>query len=85
MLNKNKIKHNIAKYYGYLNKNKQSRIIYYHDIHRDNERTYYKYSTPISTFSKHVQLLLELGFEIVNNITKPYNQIMIGFKFPDCW
>ena len=50
MLNKNKIKHNIAKCYGYLNKNKYSRIIYYHDIHRDIERSYYKYSTPVSTF-----------------------------------
>ena len=56
-----------------------SRIIYYHDLHRDGEEKYYKYSTPISLFIKHLSIIQELGFEIVNNITQPKAQIMITF------
>ena len=73
------IKHKVAKLNSNLNSNNSSRVIYYHDLHMDGEKSYYPYSTPISLFLKHVDKINDLGFEIVDRITKPTNQILITF------
>ena len=79
MIKKRQIKQSIAKFYSIFNKNNHSRIIYYHDVHINNKNSYYGYSTPESIFLMHIKTILDSGFEIVNCITKPFNQIMITF------
>jgi peptidoglycan/xylan/chitin deacetylase (PgdA/CDA1 family) len=79
MLEKNKVKHNLAKFFTSFIKKNQSRILYYHDIHQDNEKKYYEYSTPISLFLEHIRLIRYLDYEIVDQITKPTKQVQITF------
>ncbi|MDA9935076.1 polysaccharide deacetylase family protein [Candidatus Marinimicrobia bacterium] len=76
---KSKIKHQIANFYSSFIKEKRSRIIYYHDIHQDNKKKYYEYSTPISLFLEHIKLIRHLEYEIVDEITKPLKQVQITF------
>ena len=76
---KNKIKHQIANFYSSFIKKKQRRILYYHDLHQDNKRKYYEYPTPISLFLEHIKLIRHLGYEIVDQITKPSKQVQITF------
>ena len=59
---------------------KRSKVIFYHDIHSDKKYT--EMSTPIEVFKNHIQIILENGYEIVAEITKPIGQIEICFDFP---
>ena len=56
---------------------KRSKVIFYHDIHSDKKYT--EMSTPIEVFKNHIQIILENGYEIVAEITKPIGQIEICF------
>lgn len=73
------IKHFIARLCAFILRNRRSRVIFYHDIHDESSIKYYECSTSINLFLKHISLLRENGFEVVKEITKPYNQIMITF------
>jgi len=46
---------------------KKSKVIFYHDIHSDKKYT--DMSTPIELFKKHIKIIRENGYEIVNEIT----------------
>jgi len=56
---------------------KKSKAIYYHDI--DSDKKYTDMSTPVELFKKHINIIRENGYEIVNEITKPVGQIEICF------
>ena len=56
---------------------KKSKVIYYHDI--DSDKKYTDMSTPVELFKKHINIIRENGYEIVNEITKPIGQIEICF------
>ncbi|MHB1196537.1 MAG: polysaccharide deacetylase family protein [Lutibacter sp.] len=59
--------------------NRNSKVIYYHDVHKDKDIPETSMSTPISLFLEHIRIIKEEGFEIVETITQPINQIMITF------
>lgn len=59
--------------------NRNSKVLYYHDVHRDNTKPETLISTPMSLFSEHIRIIKEQGFEIVDRITEPENQIMLTF------
>ena len=56
---------------------KKSKVIFYHDI--DSDKKYTDMSTNLELFKKHINIIRENGFEIVNEITKPLGQIEICF------
>ena len=56
---------------------KKSKVIFYHDIHSDKKYT--EMSTPIELFKKHIKIIRESGYEIVNEITNTHGQIEICF------
>ncbi len=56
---------------------KKSKVIFYHDIHSDKKYT--DMSTPIELFKKHIKIIRENGYEIVNEITNSHRQIEICF------
>jgi peptidoglycan/xylan/chitin deacetylase (PgdA/CDA1 family) len=56
---------------------KRSKVIFYHDIH--SNKKYTNMSTSIELFKKHINIIRENGYEIVNEITKPLGQIEICF------
>ena len=58
-------------------RNRNSKIIFYHDVHQ--KRSYTSMSTPIDVFKAHVAEIKNNNFTIVNQISKPKNQIQIGF------
>ena len=64
-------------YFSKQKSKKYSKILVYHDIHDDIKYT--SMSTSINQFKRHINMIRDMGFEIVRNITKPYNQIQITF------
>jgi len=56
---------------------KSSKYIYYHDIHSNKQYT--DMSTSIELFINHINLIREMGYEIVPEITATHGQIAIGF------
>ena len=60
-------------------KDRHSKVIYYHDIHSSLEDCYSEMSTPITLFNQHLQIIKEMGFEVVSQITAPHNQILMTF------
>ncbi len=67
-------------YGGYLlHRSRASKVIYYHDV----SAKYTDMGTPVETFKKHLDVIKESDFSIVDNITEPHNQIMICFD--DGW
>lgn len=59
--------------------NRNSKVLYYHDVHRDNTKPETLISTPMSLFSEHIRIIKVQGFEIVDRITEAENQIMLTF------
>lgn len=59
-------------------KDRQSKIIFYHDVHLLGEQ-YTNMSTPINTFRSHIDEIRKNGFEIVKEIGNMENQIQICF------
>ena len=74
---KNKIKNTIINLSARIKNSDDSKYIFYHDIHSENRFT--DMSTPVDLFVKHINVIRELGFEIVHEITKEKNQISISF------
>ena len=60
-------------------RNKDSKVIYYHDIGVN----YTEMGTPISIFEEHIKAALKSGYTIVKEISSPCNQIMVCFD--DGW
>jgi len=56
---------------------KYSKVLVYHDIHDDIKYT--DMSTSINQFTRHINIIRDMGFEIVKNITKTENQVQITF------
>ena len=71
------IKETLVKIFSFFYFSKRSKVIFYHDIH--SERPYTHMSTFIKLFEKHIRIINESGYEIVNEITKKYGQIEICF------
>lgn len=70
----------ILLYIGKLKyRNRASKVLYYHDVFSELEKPSSNMATDLELFKKHVQIIKEEGFEIVDEITKPENQIMITF------
>jgi len=67
----------IIRFFSFFYFSKKSKVIYYHDIDSDNKYT--DMSTPVELFKKHINIIRENGYEIVNEITKPLGQIEICF------
>lgn len=61
----------------YLFNNKNSKVVYYHDIHSEYKYTYM--STPLDLFKEHVKLIKERGYSITNDISQKKNEIEICF------
>ncbi len=59
--------------------NRNSKVLYYHDVHEDGCVPETDMSTPMSLFKQHIELIRVNGFEIVDVITKPTNQIVLTF------
>lgn len=59
--------------------NRKSKVIYYHDIHKDSNKPITSMSTPLSLFMLHVSIIRNEGFEIVPEISKEENQVKITF------
>ena len=64
-------------YFAKQKTKKYSKVLVYHDIHDDIKYT--SMSTSINQFTRHINIIRDMGFEIVKNITKPENQIQITF------
>ena len=58
-------------------KENRSKVIFYHDIH--SQKKYTSTSTSIKLFRRHIDIIKESGYEIVDEITKNYGQIEICF------
>ena len=67
----------IVRFLSFFCFSKKSKVIYYHDI--DSDKKYTDMSTSIELFKKHINIIRESGYEIVNEITKPFGQIEICF------
>ena len=67
----------IIRIFSFFYFSKKSKVIYYHDI--DSDKKYTDMSTPVELFKKHINIIRENGYEIVNEITKPLGQIEICF------
>ncbi|MDP2067937.1 MAG: polysaccharide deacetylase family protein [Lutibacter sp.] len=59
--------------------NRNSKVLYYHDVHKDKDVPETMMSTPLSLFTEHIRIIRQQGFEIVDVITQPKNQIMLTF------
>ncbi|TDG37717.1 hypothetical protein EZJ43_01075 [Pedobacter changchengzhani] len=59
--------------------NKNSKVLYYHDVHEDGDVPETVMSTPMSLFKKHIEIIKGNGFEIVREVTKPKGQVMLTF------
>ena len=55
----------------------KSRSLLYHDIHSDN--CYTDMSTSLDMFIKHINVIREMGFNIVSDITREEGQIQLTF------
>ena len=68
----------IALYLGaLLFSNRESKVLFYHDIHDKN--SYLEDSTPLPLFKKHIQTIRNESYEIVTDITQKHNQIKLQF------
>lgn len=71
------IKNRIINIFGYLKNSRNSKAIFYHDIH--SSKLFTDMSTPLEMFEKHIKIIREMGFEIVPEIREEKNQIEISF------
>ena len=67
----------IIRVFSFFYFSKKSKVIYYHDI--DSDKKYTDMSTPVELFKKHINIIRENGYEIVDEIAKPFGQIEICF------
>ncbi len=76
--------YSIIKYFIYLSgyllhHNRESKVIYYHDVGNN----YTSMGTPFIVLQSHIDTIRKRGFHIVDKITDRYNQIQICFD--DGW
>lgn len=65
---------------GYiLHRNRDSKVIYYHDLGTEHTEM----GTDFSLFVKHIERVRSLGFSLVDRITKKKNEVMVCFD--DGW
>lgn len=62
---------------GALKRDRQSKVLFYHDVHSEVLHT--DMSTDWSLFLCHIDMIKKLGYKIVTHITKPMNQVMLCF------
>ena len=71
------IKHKLIHLYSFLNSGSRSKVIFYHDLHSDKLNT--SMSTHIELFKQHINIIKDLNYEIVQNITSCKGQVQICF------
>ena len=62
---------------AYLFNNRESKVLFYHDIHSGAQYT--EMSTTLNDFQKHIDAIHLLDFEIVADISKKTRQVKIQF------
>ena len=60
-----------------INPKRNSKVIYYHDIH--DRIKYTQMSTSLTIFEKHIQVIKNIGYSIETNITSNENQLKLCF------
>ena len=79
---KNKLRNILLHLGSFLYSNKDSKVLFYHDIHKAN--TYSQTSTSLDLFMEHIKIIRAESFEIVSEITRKENQIKLqlddGYK-----
>ncbi|MAD49701.1 MAG: hypothetical protein CMC95_00130 [Flavobacteriales bacterium] len=79
---KNKLRNILLQLGSFLYSNKDSKVLFYHDIHKAN--TYSQTSTSLDLFMEHIKIIRAESFEIVSEITRKENQIKLqlddGYK-----
>lgn len=71
------IKTLLLKLSSYRYYNHKSKVIYYHDVHSNN--SYTSMSTSLELFKKHIAIMWEQGYTIVDQITHSEREVMITF------
>ena len=74
---KQKFKTFATSFYYSLLRNRDSKILFYHDVF--SHKSYTKMATCINMFKKHISLINDNGFVLVKNIELEKNQILIQF------
>lgn len=74
---KSMVRNVILKCATLLFNNKESKVLFYHDIHARKQHT--SMSTPLELFKKHIEVIQKEGFEIVADITAKTGQVKIQF------
>ena len=67
---------------AYIYSNRESKILFYHDIYDDTSFT--DMSTPLELFKKHIKTIRENSFLIVSEITEKENQVKLQFDDGFC-
>lgn len=73
----NPIKRILLKLSELLNRNRESKILFYHDVYSHTQYT--DMGTDIALFEKHIETIINCGFNIVPKITEKYNQVQLCF------
>lgn len=67
----------LLKLSSYMYYNKDSKVIYYHDIHSDVAHT--SMSTSLELFKSHIRVIEEEGYTIVDKLSNAEKEILITF------
>lgn len=71
------IKSTLMKLSSIIYRNDDSKVIYYHDVHSND--SYTSMSTSLELFKKHIDIMQEQGYTIVDKITHPEREVLITF------
>ena len=77
MVNENFFRYIVLVIGSFFFKNRQSKVLFYHDIHKKDRYT--TMSTSLELFKEHIYTIRNKSFEIVSEITKKDNQIKLQF------
>jgi len=75
------VKDTMLALYANIKRDCDSKVLYYHDIHKDKPFT--NMSTEIELFKQHIEVLKNEGFKIVSEISQKEFEVMITFD--DGW
>ena len=73
----NPIKELLLKISAILNRNRESKILFYHDVYSHTQYT--DMGTDVELFKQHIETIIKCGFNIVPKITEKCNQIQLCF------
>lgn len=80
---RNLLKHSLMRVSSWANNDHGSKILYYHDVYRDENYkaldTDIYMGTHIDLFAKHVEVIRKEGYQIVPRISEPKGQVAILF------